>query len=603
MQTSINVSDTISTDTPSTIDSLDQGALEELPGADLDDRLRIIPGFQLFRRSSSIVANPTTQGVSLRGIGSTGASRTLVLWDGIPQNDPFGGWVYWSRFDPDELQRVEVMEAASTSVFGDRAMGGSISLFSLPTHTDSYLQYEGGTDATQELSTGMAESWRHWAAAMNVHMFTTDGYYIVPASVRGSVDEPAGVDYVGGNARLDYFTASERLFLRLDMLAEHRNNGTELTHNSTGLGTVAGNYAKILHSDEFSVLAWYTQDAYRSTYSSVSADRDSERLIETQTVPATGGGGSAFWSHTEERWRTLLGLDLERDEGWSTDRFATGPRVSGGHQFERGGFGQGQLNLGSLHLYAGLRGDIVRSGESFVSPSGGFAWGRHSLRLHGSVFRGFRAPTLNELYRQFRVGNTLTLANATLVPEKLFGSEVGVDFVHGKTHAGLTLFRNSLADLITNVTLSETPSTITRQRENASAALARGIEAAVGHTWHNLQGQLSYLYADSNYSTHLRIAEVPRNQGSAMLAYQQRNTFFSVSLRSYSAQFDDDLNQFRLPGFATFQAALRQRLSKNLSSIAEIDNILNHQYYVAFTPTPNIGSPRLWRIGLRWDQK
>ena len=72
------------------LEILDKVEIEQTPGVNLDDRLRMVPGFTLFRRSSSIVANPTTQGVSLRGIGSSGASRTLVLWDGIPINDPFG---------------------------------------------------------------------------------------------------------------------------------------------------------------------------------------------------------------------------------------------------------------------------------------------------------------------------------------------------------------------------------------------------------------------------------------------------------------------------------------------------------------------------------
>ena len=46
---------------------------------------------------NSHIAQPTTQGVSLRGIGPSGQSRTLVLLDGVPFNDPFGGWVYWTR--------------------------------------------------------------------------------------------------------------------------------------------------------------------------------------------------------------------------------------------------------------------------------------------------------------------------------------------------------------------------------------------------------------------------------------------------------------------------------------------------------------------------
>ncbi|HEY4660061.1 MAG TPA: carboxypeptidase regulatory-like domain-containing protein, partial [Terriglobales bacterium] len=44
--------------------------LDANAGLTLDDVLRQVPGFSLFRRSSSRVANPTTQGVSLRGLGA-----------------------------------------------------------------------------------------------------------------------------------------------------------------------------------------------------------------------------------------------------------------------------------------------------------------------------------------------------------------------------------------------------------------------------------------------------------------------------------------------------------------------------------------------------
>ncbi len=71
--------------------------IEKSAAQTVDDFLRQLPGFSLFRRSSSLVAHPTTQGVSRRGIGPSGVSRTLVLLDGVPLNDPFGGWVYWSK--------------------------------------------------------------------------------------------------------------------------------------------------------------------------------------------------------------------------------------------------------------------------------------------------------------------------------------------------------------------------------------------------------------------------------------------------------------------------------------------------------------------------
>jgi len=56
----------------------------------------------------------------------------MILWDGIPLNDPFGGWVYWTRVAPEDLNIVEVSRGGSTSVFGNLVMGGVISLTSRP---------------------------------------------------------------------------------------------------------------------------------------------------------------------------------------------------------------------------------------------------------------------------------------------------------------------------------------------------------------------------------------------------------------------------------------------------------------------------------------
>ena len=235
---SITVTATISTDAPASITVLNATRLEAVAGANIDDRLRQVPGFTLFRRSSSLVANPTTQGVSLRGIGSSGASRTLLLWDGIPENDPFGGWVYWDRFAPRELERIEISRGASTSVFGDLAMGGVIALFTRPAEKYHFEgSYEAGNRNTHELTAGASTLWQHVALSGFVRSFTTDGYFIVPSRIRGSVDRQASVEFVAGNARVDLFGAHDRFFTRLDILAESRQNGTVLQTNSTSLGS------------------------------------------------------------------------------------------------------------------------------------------------------------------------------------------------------------------------------------------------------------------------------------------------------------------------------------------------------------------------------
>jgi outer membrane receptor protein involved in Fe transport len=223
------------------------------------------------------------------------------------------------------------------------------------------------------------------------------------------------------------------------------------------------------------------------------------------------------------------------------------------------------------------------------------------VRARGTFYRAFRAPTLNELYREFRVGNTVTRANDQLTPETVTGVEVGFDFTGESTRGGITLYRNSLGDLITNVTLPPQPPLIIRQRQNAAEALARGIEADLRQTWRNLRFELGYLFADSRFSNGKRIPQTPRHHGSAQLTWARGGTVVSGGLRAFSLQFEDELNSFLLPGFATLQLVASQRLSESLSLFGAIENVLDRQYVVGFSPTPLIGAPILWRIGMRWD--
>src|SRR5258706_10686849 len=100
--------------------------------------------------------------------------------------------------------------------------------------------------------------------------------------------------------------------------------------------------------------------------------------------------------------------------------------------------------------------------------------GNTGLSLRGSAYKGFRAPTLNELYRGFRAGNTDTRPNEALQPERLAGGEGGVLFARGRASTRATAFWNVLDDTITNITLSITPQLITKQRANADKARAAG---------------------------------------------------------------------------------------------------------------------------------
>ena len=105
---------------------LTAGDLALAPPVPLDDVLKVVPGFSLFRRTSSRSANPTTQGAGLRGLSASGASRALVLADGEVLNDPFGGWVYWDRVPATAIDRVEVVRGGASDLYGADALVGVV---------------------------------------------------------------------------------------------------------------------------------------------------------------------------------------------------------------------------------------------------------------------------------------------------------------------------------------------------------------------------------------------------------------------------------------------------------------------------------------------
>jgi outer membrane receptor protein involved in Fe transport len=574
VHSAITITASVKADAPASMTILDQTSIQQLPGLNVDDRLRTIPGFTLFRRSSSIVANPTTQGISLRGIGSTGASRTLVLWDGIPLNDPFGGWVYWDRVDPNEIGRAEVARGASTSVFGDKAMGGTLGLFSPAADQSRFAaSYAYGNRNTNQLTASGAWVNPRWTLSGQGRAFTTDGYYIVPESVRGPVDTPANVRFATGILRFDF----SGLFLRADLLTERRDNGTQLQRNSTSLGSIAANYAR----ESFSALVYHSTEEYRASFSSISANRQTERLTNVQSIPSQATGGNAFF-----RWRRVIA-------GGDATHVSTS---AGGDQNQQGLFTQGNIEAGPVRLFGGVR-VTWTGGHPFWSPSGGATW----KWLRVSAYRAFRVPTLNELYRDFRAGNAVTLPNPNLLPETLTGVEVGVDWRNRNTGFSATAFNNSLGDLITNVTLISTPNLITRQRRNAASAYSRGVEADFHRTFGAFQLQLAYLYANARYSTGERIPQTPRNAGTAQLGWTHRGTSLWGGMRGATNAFEDDRNQFLLPSYTVWGISARQALPHKLTAFLSFENLFNEQIIVGYSPTPLIGAPRLWQAGLRWN--
>src|SRR6187549_156894 len=162
---------------PASISVIENSDIRQSPAVLADDVLRRVPTFSLFRRTNSIGAHPTSQGVSLRGIGPSGVSRTLVLLDGVPFNDPFGGWVYWTRLPVEQADRIEVVDGTSSSQYGNYAMGGVINVVSAaprPRTLDLRMQY-GNLDSPKFDVVG-SHTWSSFGLVVDGGVYNTDGY-------------------------------------------------------------------------------------------------------------------------------------------------------------------------------------------------------------------------------------------------------------------------------------------------------------------------------------------------------------------------------------------------------------------------------------------
>jgi vitamin B12 transporter len=648
---------------PFDVHVIEADELRDAPQLRLDDILRAeVPGFSLFRRNSSRTANPTTQGVTLRNFGPSGAGRTLVLLDGIPLNDPFAGYVLWSQVPPAAIDSVLVVPGGGAGLFGNAALAGTIFLVSKPIVTDSaYAEASIANYDTYEAAAGGTLVHGSVATSVFAERFATSGYPVLRADQRGPVDNTA-------SANFDIFDLHSRWQINRDsslqVAARHfddeRGNGTTLTRNDT-VGTDASATLTTefpAESAELQLSAYGQHRKFRSTFSSINEARDVETpALDQFDVPADAIGGSAVWSMTAAGGHRLtFGSDLRWVEGETNEAFLwngtefTKLRNAGGKQLFAGIFAEdawsvsnqltilGGLRFDHWELFDGFRKEserasgIVSLDSHFADRDGNEVNGRIGARVDGTknlafraaAYTGFRVPTLNELYRPFRVGSDVTEANPNLKPERLLGGEAGIDWQASETiRLSGTAFLNSLQDAVGNVTIGFGPGTfnpggfipaggVLRQRQNLDLVLAPGFEVTGAWQVHpRVTLKVSYLFtrptiqqaADASLEGKL-LAQTPENVFTGTIEWKPAARWTLTAQTRYSdRQFEDDLNWRVLASFTTVDAAVTYDFSERISAALRAENLFNEQIETGKSADGlvSIGAPRLVAFELRWQ--
>lgn len=601
--------------------------LATAPGFTLDDALRQTPGFSLFRRSTSRVSNPTTQGVTLRGLTASGASRTLVLADGVPLNDPFGGWVSWNRVPLAAIDRVEVVRGSASDLYGPDALGGVVQLFTMePSHTTVRLYADGGGQGTARASLVGAWRGRGLQVLGAIEGATSDGYVLVAREDRGPIDTKAGGDHRSGIVRVGGATRGWMVRAGGEVFREERGNGTPFQRNDTSARTGHAEVSGAMGGSFWRTRVFGGTQGYDQTFSAVNATRTAESPTQTQRVPSESYGFASDIA-AGDRVRFLAGIEQRHVRANNQEvRFTAGIPVAttrnGGEQDFLGGFAQVVVEPHpAVSALVGLRVERwavdsfqaeVIDDETLVAPRVSGSWRiAPALVLQGSVSRSYRAPTLNERFRGFRVGDTQTRPNALLDPERLTSGEIGASLTRGRVGLRGTAFINRLDDAIANVTVSATPTLITRDRRNAGAIQARGLELEASLPLvAKLRGTFATTIVRSRFGSGApaglegnRTPQSPTYQSSADVVWDDLPSIaVALRLQVTGAQFEDDRNSLTLERATSVDLMASRAIARGWLVFAAGENLLDEDYDVGRTPLRTVGSPRLFRVGLRWSR-
>lgn len=623
--------------------------LRDSPVQGLDSILTQVAGVQMFRRSDATSAHPTSQGVTLRALGGNAASRALLVLDGVPQADPFGGWVNWPAYGPAGLEAAKVVRGGGSTTYGPGALAGVIELASR-TEPGFAGAIEKGSRDSLHGHAYFGELIGPGVLTLSAQASRSSGFIPVTKSNRGVIDRAAPYDLASVRGRwvAPLGRAAE---IQLAGLAFHdqRERGLPFTANRTRGADLS---VRLVGRGrwQWSVLTYAQSRTLRSSFTAVDEARTAAARVALQdSVPSRGlGAGFELRPSIGGGIQLRLGGDARFVTGDSRELFAfadgepTRRRESGGDSLTAGSFVETAFAHGRLAISAGARLDHWRTsnGTLVESPLGGAptryddftargGWQPTArlgavlamapgVDLRAAAYRGWRLPTLNELFRPFRAGPDATAANPRLDPETLTGAELGVRLERARLAFELTAFANRLANVITNVTLGRGPGVFPgvgfvagdyRQRRNLDRLNVRGLEAsaeAQRGPWTLRLGASvtsARIGADREAAMldGLRPAQTPRVMATAELGWVKGQRAVSLALRHAGSQFEDDLNRYRLAPATTIDAFLAWPIGKRAQLIARGQNLLDElvEAGAAQDGTVERGTPRTLWIGLR----
>jgi len=548
--------------------------------------------------SPSFDFSPGTMGsfIQLNGLGN---DFIVILIDGRRVYGDMGGLNDLGRINPNNVERIEVVKGASSSLYGSDAIAGVINIITKKsksnisvtnnTQVSNYNTYEqtnnidfksGIVSGHTSFSQKQSDGWQN-----SKFELTKKGELIDTKVMTQNA-------YINRNIRQD-------LELRLTDKIEvngggsfyinHRKQPLEVKDYGYYFEDLSYNFgAKYLISKKSNIKIDYNSDDYKYYYK-YNQDDEKGKFNEGDYILNSDQRRQDVnlkWMNKLNKSQTITaGAEMVNESYVSDGRLTTNEAKVNTWSI----YAQDEITLfNDLLITAGIRAVKHDNFGAIATPKISLLYKLKNINLRGTYSSGFKAPTLKEQYYYYIMRGTLYLGNTELDAQKSDYYSVGVDYHNSWLNVNLSSYQNDVKGLITYKAVNTIPGDAEngikarRQHYNIEDARTRGVELMVdaklpyGFT---IGGGYSYVDA-KNLTEDIRLEYVAQNYGSLRAGYFHgwKNYQLNVQLlgRLQDEKFFTDGNAkayqlWRLTtthDFAEFSGI-------NITATAGIDNIFN----------------------------
>jgi vitamin B12 transporter len=525
--------------------------------------------------------------VLIRGANT---NQTVVLIDGMRIGSATSGTVNWSRLPLSQIERIEILRGPASALYGSDAIGGVVQIFTQrgegPPRVNAEIGY--GSYNTLSGSAGVAGEKDGWRYSVNASATTSDGFNNIsnPQSTSYNPDRdgysttslatalsyaPAKGHELGANflysvGRHQYDTSTVSK-LRDHALAQtvqsvnfySRNALTSLWTSTVRLGT---------SFDDSTTLV----NGIRST-SSPLFRTDQQQLVWQNDIKLPSAGTLMLaWESLRQGITSTTAYPIKGRKiqslvaGWSVN--------PGDHRL------QASVRRDSNSQFGGKTTGVVGYGYQLTT-----AW-----LVNASYGTAFRAPTFNQLYSPTIVGG-FQFGNPNLLPETSRNREASVRYDDGRHRAGMTVYRNTVTNLI----------------QNTFPASNSGFANLYGETF-SYEGRVDVFEFKASLDNQRPVDELgrmlvrrARQHGALELGRTNDVWDWRVGVTASGARYTDSTNNDRKGGgYALANLSGSYNFERDWSLFGRIDNLFNKKYETALdfaTPGANLF------VGVRYAPK